>query len=252
MIICGRDQLTGDIYVFRHVINHHHKYQIHHTTFRALNPRPLVLRGDFIPPRHRPTIAMKAWLDHLEMWTGAPPIMILHFHPTAQDAQWDCERPRAPAGVPIIAGVGCGTVAPTGAERTHAFLRKRLAKFALTRINENPLSVYDKDGTTGTFMSDNNARVLAFESIFAGGDNIPFGEFGCAIAEDALLAHGAAAVCRHPNMTWHYDTLFSYPRGRAVGAAVDGAVGTAAAAGSSAEHASVLKRKRRPPDRLAE
>ena len=213
MIICLRDQLTGDIYVFKHVINLNHEYIFGHGTFRTLNPRPRVGKGDFMPPRHRPIVAMEEWIKLLTEWSGGAPILIMHFHPAMEDATWDAERPVAPEGVPIVYGVGCGIQAPSHAEQTHAFLRKRLAKYGLPRVDENPLGVFD--GTTiidRTISSRMNARVQAFDSIFAGGDNTPFGELGCAIAQDALLKDGAAAAARHPNSHWHYDLLFAYPR----------------------------------------
>jgi hypothetical protein len=215
IIISIRDPLTGDVYVYRHVVNPYHDYKIGGgTTFRILTHQPTVIDGHPPAPRHRPTIAMKAWMDHLEMWTGAPPIMILHFHPTAQDAQWDCERPQAPAGVPIIRGVGCGTVAPADAALTHDFLRARMAWLALERINENPEADFD-----GECM---NTRVKVFDSLFAGGNNSDFGELGCVIAQDALRVHGAAATARHPKGNWHYDLLFSYPGGDNDGGENDG------------------------------
>jgi hypothetical protein len=213
IIISCRDQLTGDVYVFKHVINRNHEYYFNGGTFRTLNPRPRVAHGDFFLPRHRPIDAWDEWIKLLTEWTGGPPILIMHFHPASEDPTWDAERSVGPEGVPIIRGVGCGIRAPTGAEQTHAFLRNRLAKYALPKVDENPLAVFD--GTTikdRTMSSRMNARVQAFDSIFAGGDNTAFGELGCVIAQDALIADGAVATVRHPNSHWHYDLLTAYRR----------------------------------------
>ncbi len=129
--------------------------------------------------------------------------MILHFHREEEDKQLDEHRPTAPAGVPIVRGVGCGEVAPAGAELTHAFMRKRLKKYVLARNKEDPIKDFDE--------GDSTDRIYAFERCFLDtGSNAAFGELGCAIALDALTADGALAAVRHPSTGHHFDVLFAY------------------------------------------
>ena len=203
LIICARDPLFGDVYVYKHIININHDYKFHAKTFRALDPRPDMIDGEPPPGRHRDVAALQAWIDHLTTWCGGPPILIIHFHGEAEDNLLDEQRPTAPAGVRIVRGVGVGDVAPAGAELTHTFLRARLQKYVLARIRSDPIKAFDN----GDWLP----RMEAFERAFLdSGSNAAFGELGCVIAQDALRADGALATARHPFRNHHYDLLFSY------------------------------------------
>jgi hypothetical protein len=203
LLLCARDPYIGDVWVFNHLVNVNHTYSFNSKTFRPVSPRPSLLDGEPPPGRHRDVAAMQAWIDHMTVWTGGPPILILHFHREEEDKQLDEHRPTAPAGVPIVRGVGCGEVAPAGAELTHAFMRKRLKKYVLARNKEDPVKDFDE--------GDWFRRMIAFERCFLDtGSNVAFGELGCAIALDALVAGGALAAVRHPCTTHHYDVLFAY------------------------------------------
>ena len=203
MILCLRDPYIGDVWVFNHLVNVNHTYCFHSKTFRPLSPRPSLLDGEPPPGRHRDVAAMQAWIDHMTVWTGGLPILILHFHREEEDKELDEHRPTAPAGVPIVRGVGVGEVAPAGAELTHAFMRKRLKRYVLARNKEDPIKDFDEGDLTD--------RIYAFERCFLDtGSNVAFGELGCAIALDALTADGALAAARHPSTGHHYDVLFAY------------------------------------------
>jgi hypothetical protein len=203
MILCLRDPYIGDVWVFNHLVNVNHTYYFNSTTFRPLSPRPSLIDGEPPPGRHRDVAAMQAWIDHMTVWTGGPPILILHFHREEEDKELDEHRPTAPAGVPIVRGVGVGEVAPAGAELTHAFMRKRLKRHVLARNKEDPIKDVDEGDLTD--------RIYAFERCFLDtGSNNAFGELGCAIALDALIAGGALAAVRHPSTRHHYDVLFAH------------------------------------------
>lgn len=204
LLLGARDPLLGDVYFFRHWININHKYNFNSTTFRtdSAAQQPVLIDGDPPPGRHRSVKNLQEWLEHLKTWSGGPPILILHFHPALQDQLLDVHRPITPAGVRVVQGVGCGDTAPAGAEITHAFLRRRLARYALPAINDDPIAAFD-----GT---DWQLRMVAFERCFLNsGSNTAFGELGCAIACDALKASGACAAVRHPFTGHYYDLLFA-------------------------------------------
>ena len=203
LVLCARDPLLGDIYVFKHLINRLHDYHFNCRTFRVLDPRPEMIEGENPPGRHRDVAVLQAWIEHLTTWTGGPPILIMHFHGGDEDQQLDEERPIVPLGVRIVRGIGVGDTAPAGGERTHAFVRKRLKKYVLPRIRSEPIIAFD----SGDWLQ----RMQAFERCFLDtGSNVAFGELGCAIAEDALHANGALATLRHPDTNHHFDLLFSY------------------------------------------
>ena len=205
LLLGARDTLLGDVYVFLHWINVNHKYHINSKTFRvdAALDQPDLIDGEPTPAFHRTAKNLQDWLEHLQTWTGGPPILILHFHPVLQDQLLDVHRPPTPAGVRIVRGVGCGDSAPAGAEIAHAFVRRRITRFAWPAINFDPIA--DFDGT------DWNLRMVAFDKCFLNsGSNTAFGELGCAIATDALKAAGACAAVRHPNTGHYYDLLFAF------------------------------------------
>jgi len=130
-IVLGRHELVDDgtaylnyaerkaqVKLFRHVINPCHEYSFSQSTLRTFNPRPVIELGDFVPPRLRSLAVLVEWL---KLVTSSPRGLgghPMHFHPAATDATWDADRPVAPTGVPLIVGVGCGSQAPAGAERT--------------------------------------------------------------------------------------------------------------------------------------
>ena len=204
LLLGARDTLLGDVYVFLHWINVNHKYHFNCKTFRvdAASDQPDLIDGEPTPAFHRTAKNLQDWLEHLQTWTGGPPILIMHFHPEQEDLALDVHRPPTPAGVRVVRGVGCGDSAPAGGEIAHAFVRRRITRFAWPAINFDPIA--DFDGT------DWNLRMVAFDRCFLNcGSNLAFGELGCAIAVDALKAAGACAV-RHPNTHHYYDLLFAF------------------------------------------
>ena len=96
LVLCARDPLFGDIYIFKHLINIYHDYHFNGKTFRVLvDPRPDLIDGEPPPGRHRDVAVLQAWIEHLTTWTGGPPILIMHFHGDDEDQQLDEDQQRS-------------------------------------------------------------------------------------------------------------------------------------------------------------
>ena len=173
--VAAFDPLTGDVYLWTTQLKSTTtNYFFNNSTFRNTSTRygnEVLGENDEEPPpgRHRPVDQLQLWYNYMCRWFGGPPKQVFHLHPAGeQDDHYAPHRPEVHANVQVVTGLAHGESSPPLGAEAHAFVRTRAARYSRPVLGDDFIGALD-----GT---DPVVRVKAVRELFAGGDNIKWGQ----------------------------------------------------------------------------